>query len=94
MEIVQYKKFKENLNNYFEIAMENKEEIFIQNKNDKFVLLDAKEYESLLETLRVYKNPYLYNKVVKAKRAGKAILKNSKPLEDVLNEVNVKSGSN
>ena len=94
MEIVQYKKFKENLNNYFEIAMETKEEIFIQNKNDKFVLLDAKEYESLHETLRVYKNPYLYNKVVKAKRAGKAILKNSKSLEDVLNEVNVKSGSN
>jgi antitoxin YefM len=91
MEIVQYKKFKENLSDYFDIAVENKEEVFIQNKSKKLVLMDAEEYESIIETLRIYKNPYLYNKIIKAKKSGSTILKNAKSLEDALSEISTKS---
>jgi antitoxin YefM len=91
MEIVQLKEFKENINNYFSLACDNKEEIFIKNRNRKLVLLDADEYESLIETLRIYRNSYLYQKILRAKKSGKDLIKRSKDYKEVLGEIGIES---
>jgi antitoxin YefM len=59
MEIVELKKFKANLDNYLSLVTNDKEEIFITNKDKAVVIINADDYEALNETLRIYKNPYL-----------------------------------
>jgi prevent-host-death family protein len=51
MESVQLKDFRNNIDNYFTLVCDDKEEVFITGKNRKAVMLDADNYSALLETL-------------------------------------------
>jgi prevent-host-death family protein len=91
MEIVQLKKFKDNIDSYLSLVIKDKEEVFITNKDKVIVMVDADDYEALNETLKIYRNSYLYNKLMKAKRSKKALLKQSKEYREVLDEIGLKS---
>ena len=90
MEIVQLKKFKEHIDDYMSLVSLNKEEVFIANKDKAILMIDTKDYESLKETLRIYRNPYLYNKLIRAKKRRKKLLESSKELKEVFDEIDIK----
>lgn len=74
MQAVIQKKLSENIDKYFDAVTEDKEELIVTRENGtSVVVMDLDEYNSLLETFRVYKDPYLYDKIMRAKKNRKAL---------------------
>ena len=64
---VAYSNFRANLKTYMRRVNEDADTLLVTNANpeDNVVVMSADDYDSLMETLRVYQNPYLSDKVTR-----------------------------
>lgn len=64
---VGYSNFRANLKTYMRRVNEDADTLLVTNANpeDNVVVMSADDYDSLMETLRVYQNPYLSDKVTR-----------------------------
>lgn len=67
MQAVCYSTFRNNLKSYMHSANENAEPVLVTSSNpeDNAVLVSQRDWDSMMETLRVYRNPYLLDKVAR-----------------------------
>lgn len=65
MDVVNYNDFRDYLKEYLKKVSDHGEQLIITNKNaeDEVVILRHKEYEALIETLKVVSNQYLMKKL-------------------------------
>lgn len=65
MEAVTYSTFRKDLRKYLDSTRDNAEPILVtsQDSESNVVVINAKDYDSLLENLRIYSNPYLLDKI-------------------------------
>ena len=70
---VAYSNFRANLKTYMRRVNEDADTLLVTNANpeDNVVVMSADDYDSLMETLRVYQNPYLSDKAA-WRRYGRA----------------------
>ena len=70
---VAYSNFRNNLKAYMRKTREDAEPILVTNMDpqDNIVVMNADEYESLQETLRIYENPQLLDKILRGMRSVK-----------------------
>lgn len=85
MEAVAYSTFRNNLRSYMDKARDDAETLLVTSSDptSNVVVMSARDYESLMETVRVYENPYLHDKIVRGiaqARAGRATVR--EPLDD------------
>lgn len=64
---VAYSTFRNNLKTYLRKVNEDAETLLVTNADpaDDVVVMGKDDYESLMETMRVYGNPYLRDKVLR-----------------------------
>lgn len=64
---VAYSNFRANLKTYMRRVNEDADTLLVTNADpeDNVVVMSADDYDSLMETLRVYQNPYLSDKVMR-----------------------------
>lgn len=64
---VAYSNFRANLKTYMRRVNEDADTLLVTNADpeDNVVVMSADDYDSLMETLRVYQNPYLSDKVTR-----------------------------
>lgn len=64
---VGYSNFRKNLKTYMRQVNNDADTIIVTNSDpaDNVVVMGAADYDSLMETVRVYSNPYLRDKVAK-----------------------------
>ena len=64
---VAYSNFRANLKTYMRKVNEDADTLLVTNADpeDNVVVMSADDYDSLMETLRVYQNPYLSDKVMR-----------------------------
>lgn len=67
MECVSYSGFRRNLREYLDKTRDDACEILVtsQDPTSNVVVMNASEYDSLMETLRIYENPELHQKILK-----------------------------
>lgn len=75
---VAYSTFRNNLKSYLRKVNEDADTLLVTNTNpaDDVVVMSKDDYESLMETMRVYGNPYLRDKVARGleqARAGRVV---------------------
>lgn len=85
MEAVAYSTFRNNLRSYMDKARDDAETLLVTSSDptSNVVVMSARDYESLMETVRVYENPYLHDKIVRGiaqARAGRTTVR--EPLDD------------
>jgi antitoxin YefM len=66
VQAVAYSNFRKDLKAYMHKVNEDADMLLITNTNpeDNVVVMSASDYDSLMETLRIYQNPYLRDKVI------------------------------
>ena len=66
MECVSYSGFRQNLRRYLDKTRDDACEILVtsQDPTANVVVMSASEYDSIMETLRIYENPYLPEKIL------------------------------
>lgn len=66
MECVSYSGFRQNLRHYLDKTRDDACEIMVtsQDPTANVVVMSVAEYDSLMETLRIYENPYLHEKIL------------------------------
>lgn len=66
MECVSYSGFRQNLRRYLDKTRDDACEILVtsQDPTANVVVMSASEYDSIMETLRIYENPYLHGKIL------------------------------
>lgn len=71
MEAVTYSTFRNDLRGYLDRTRDNAEPILVTSKDPSanVVVLNIRDYEAMQETMRIYENPYLFNKLRRAKDA-------------------------
>lgn len=64
---VAYSNFRQHLKTYMRKVNEDADAILVTNANpeDNIVVMSAADYDSLMETLRIYQNPYLSDKIMR-----------------------------
>ena len=64
---VAYTNFRKDLKSYLRQVNDDADMLLVTNKDerDNVVVMSASDYDSLMETLRVYQNPYLSDKVMR-----------------------------
>lgn len=64
---VAYTNFRKDLKSYLRQVNDDADMLLVTNKdpNDNVVVMSADDYDSLMETLRVYQNPPLLDKVLR-----------------------------
>ena len=64
---VAYSVFRQNLKSLMKRVNEDSDVLLVTNTNpdDNVVVMGVDDYDALLETLRVYENPYLRDKVIR-----------------------------
>ncbi len=77
VQAVAYSNFRKNLKAYMRQVNEDADRLLVTNTDpeNNVVVMSADDYDSLMETLRVYQNPYLHDKVLRGleqARAGNA----------------------
>lgn len=77
VQAVAYSNFRKNLKSYMRQVNEDADMLLVTNTDpeNNVVVMSADDYDSLMETLRVYQNPYLHDKVLRGleqARAGNA----------------------
>ncbi|KFI51436.1 type II toxin-antitoxin system Phd/YefM family antitoxin [Bifidobacterium callitrichos] len=67
VQAVTYSAFRNDLKSYMRKVNEDADMLLVTNTNpeDNVVVMSAADYDSLMETLRVYHNPYLLDKVAR-----------------------------
>jgi len=75
---VNYSTFRQNLKSYMRQVNDDADTLLVTNNDPKenIVVMGADDYESLMETLHVYGNPYLRDKVLRGLeqvRAGETV---------------------
>ena len=65
MEAVAYSTFRNNLKSYMRKTRNDADTLLVTNADpeDNVVVMNARDYESLMETLRIYDNPPLFDKI-------------------------------
>ena len=65
MEAVAYSTFRNNLKSYMRKTRNDADTLLVTNTDpeDNVVVMNARDYESLMETLRIYDNPPLFDKI-------------------------------
>lgn len=63
--VIAYSNFRKELKSYMRKANEDADAILVTNSDpkDNIVVMGASDYDSLMETLHIYENPYLMDKV-------------------------------
>lgn len=66
MECVSYSAFRQNLRHYLDKTRDDACEIMVtsQDPTANVVVMSVAEYDSLMETLRIYENPHLHEKIL------------------------------
>lgn len=77
MEAVAYSTFRNNLRSYMDRTRDNAEALLVTSSDptSNVVVMSSRDYDALMETVRIYENPYLHDKIVRGMaqaRAGKA----------------------
>lgn len=67
MEAVAYSTFRANLKSYMRKTYDDAETLLVTNSNaeDNVVVMSVRDYESLMETVRIYANPALFEKIAR-----------------------------
>lgn len=67
MEAVAYSTFRNNLKSYMEKTRDDAETLLVTSNDpsNNVVVMNARDYESLMETVRIYENPYLRTKIAR-----------------------------
>lgn len=65
MQAVTYSAFRQNLKKHMRNARDDADTILVTNNDpsENVVVMSQRDYESLMETVRVYENPYLRDKL-------------------------------
>jgi antitoxin YefM len=65
MQAVTYSAFRQNLKQHMRSARDDADTILVTNNDpsENVVVMSQRDYESLMETVRVYENPYLRDKL-------------------------------
>ena len=76
MQAVCYSTFRNNLKSYMRRANEDAEPVLVTSSNpdDNVVMVSQRDWDALMETTRIYRNPYLLDKVsrgIAAVQSGK-----------------------
>lgn len=66
MRTVTYTAFRNNLKENIRRIRDDADVLLVANKDeeDNVVVMNARDYDSLMETLRIYSNPYLHGKIL------------------------------
>lgn len=66
MQAVTYSAFRRDLKAHFRATRDDADVILVTNNDpsENVVVMNQRDYDSLMETLRVYENPYLYHKLL------------------------------
>ncbi len=69
MEAVAYSTFRNNLRRYLDKTRDDAERIMVTSKDPSanVVVLNAEDYENLMENLRIMSSPYLMDKIQKSR---------------------------
>ncbi|MSS83228.1 type II toxin-antitoxin system prevent-host-death family antitoxin [Actinomycetaceae bacterium WB03_NA08] len=64
---VSYSNFRKSLKAHMRQVNEDADMLLVTNTDpaDNVVVMSAADYESLMETIRIYQNPYLHSKVLR-----------------------------
>ncbi|AKV55714.1 toxin-antitoxin system antitoxin protein Axe [Bifidobacterium actinocoloniiforme DSM 22766] len=67
MQAVAYSNFRKSLKAYMHKVNEDADMLLVTNTDpeDNVVVMSADDYDSLMETLRIYQNPYLRDKITR-----------------------------
>lgn len=67
MEAVTYSSFRKNLKAHMRAARDDAETILVTNNDpsENVVVMSQRDYENLMETVRIYENPYLREKLLR-----------------------------
>ena len=65
MQAVTYSSFRQNLKQYMRSARDDADTILVTNNDpsENVVVMNQRDYESIMETMRIYENPYLRDKL-------------------------------
>jgi antitoxin YefM len=69
LEAVTYSTFRNNLRHYLDKTRDDAERIMVTSKDPSanVVVLNAEDYENLMENLQIMSNPYLMDKIQKSR---------------------------
>lgn len=67
MQAVAYSTFRANMKSYMRKMRDEADAILIVNKaeDENMVAMNARDYDSLMETIRIYENPKLHDKILR-----------------------------
>ena len=67
MRIITYSNFRKDLKSEMRRCRDDAESLLVANKDDSenVVVMSARDYDSLMETIRIYENPYLHDKILR-----------------------------
>ncbi|OXN00055.1 MULTISPECIES: type II toxin-antitoxin system Phd/YefM family antitoxin [Bifidobacterium] len=67
VQAVAYSTFRQNLKAYMRRVNEDSDTLLVTNTNpdDNVVVMGVDDYDALMETLRIYENPYLRGKILR-----------------------------
>lgn len=70
MRAITYSSFRNNLKENIRQIREDAEPLLVTNKDaeDNIVVMNQSDYDSLMETLRIYRNPAMYEKILRGMR--------------------------
>lgn len=79
MEAVAYSTFRKDLRHYLDKARDDAEPVLVTSKDPSanVVVMNARDYDNLVENLRIRSNPYLMDKLVRGREqaaSGKAAI--------------------
>lgn len=82
MRAITYSSFRNNLKENIRQIREDAEPLLVTNKDveDNIIVMNQSDYDSLMETLRIYRNPVMYERI----RRGMQQAANSDVAEHVL----------
>ena len=66
MRTLAYSTFRENMKSEFQRCRDDAEPLLVTNRDerDNVVVMNARDYDALMETIRIYENPYLHDKIL------------------------------
>ena len=67
MRTLAYSTFRENMKSEFQRCRDDAEPLLVANRDerDNVVVMNGRDYDALMETIRIYENPYLHDKILR-----------------------------
>ncbi|WP_165062976.1 MULTISPECIES: type II toxin-antitoxin system Phd/YefM family antitoxin [unclassified Adlercreutzia] len=67
MRTITYSNFRKDLKSEIQRCRDNAESLLVTNRDEteNVVVMNARDYDSLMETIRIYENPELHNKILR-----------------------------